>query len=122
VRKQFKQGRKTLINIWATWCVPCATEMPELQKMRPQLVTRGIDLIGINVDVERNARIKPYLAQKRISYPTFTGGVAAIEQIYATDELSVPLSILVDERGIVRDLIPGWSAETRRKFAVLIGE
>lgn len=120
VRKQLRPGRQTLINIWATWCVPCATEMPELQKMQPQLSARGIDLIGINVDVERNARISQYLAKKRIRYPTFVGGVSAIEQIYATDELSVPLSILVDEKGIVRDLIPGWSAETRRRFDVLI--
>lgn len=122
VRKQFKSGRQTLINIWATWCVPCATEMPELQRMVPALLARGIDLIGVNVDVERNAPIKQYLAKKQIRYRTFAGGVPAIEQIYATDELSVPLSILVDEKGIVRDLIPGWSAETRRKFAVLVAE
>jgi thiol-disulfide isomerase/thioredoxin len=120
VRKQLKPGRQTLLNIWATWCVPCATEMPELQKMQAQLDARGIDLIGLNVDVERNAQISQYLAKKRIRYRTFIGGVPAIEQIYATDELSVPLSILVDEKGIIRDLIPGWSAETRRRFADLV--
>jgi hypothetical protein len=48
--------------------------------------------------------------------------VTAIENIYATDELSVPLTILVDERGIVTDLIPGWSSETQRKFNRLTGE
>lgn len=120
VRKQLKPGRRTLLNIWATWCVPCATEMPELQKMQAQLSARGIDLIGVNVDVERNAQISQYLAKKRIRYRTFVGGVPAIEQIYATDELSVPLSILIDENGVIRDLIPGWSAETRRRFADLI--
>ncbi len=86
------------------------------------LAARGIDLIGLNVDTEKAASIKAYLASKRITYPTFIGGVTAIEQIYATDELSVPLSILIDERGIVTDLIPGWSAETRRKFAALAGK
>ncbi len=121
IQKQFKNGRKTLINIWATWCIPCATEMPELQKIQPNLAARGIDLIGLNVDVEPNARIKKYLLEKHLGYRNFTGGVPAIEQIYATDDLSVPLSILVDEKGIVRDLIPGWSAETRRKFALLTG-
>ena len=122
LKKQLKAGRQTLINVWATWCIPCATEMPELQKMQPRLAARGIDLIGLNVDVEPNAKIKNYLLQKRIGYRNFAGGVTAIEQIYATDELSVPLSILVDEKGIVRDLIPGWSAETRRKFSVLVAE
>jgi thiol-disulfide isomerase/thioredoxin len=121
VRKQFKPKRNTLINIWATWCVPCAKEMPELQRMRPQLAARGVDLIGINVDTETGANIKGYVANKRVTYPIVIGGVAAIEQIYATDELSVPLTILVDEKGIVVELIPGWSAETQRKFNLLVG-
>lgn len=122
MRKSFKAGRQTLINIWATWCVPCAKEMPELERMRGKLAARGVDLIGINVDTEKGVNIKSYVAGKRVTYPILVGGVTAIENIYATDELSVPLTILVDEKGIVTDLIPGWSAETQKKFAVLIGE
>ncbi|MCY7375114.1 MAG: redoxin family protein [Pyrinomonadaceae bacterium] len=119
--KQRKAGRQTLINVWATWCLPCAAEMPELEKMRARLAARGVDLIGLNVDAEKNVNIKKYAADKRVTYPILVGGITAIEQIYATDELSVPLTILVDEKGIVKDLIPGWSAETRRKFAGMIG-
>lgn len=59
---------------------------------------------------------------KRVTYPILVGVTVAIEQLYATDELSVPLTILVNEKGVVTDLIPGWSNETRRKFAVLAGE
>jgi thiol-disulfide isomerase/thioredoxin len=121
MQKQLKPGRNTLINIWATWCVPCAKEMPELEKMRPLLAARGIDVVGINVDVEKNANIKRYVAQKRVTYPILIGGVEAIENVYATDELSVPLSILVDDKGVVKELIPGWSAETERKFNILTG-
>lgn len=122
MREELKPGRKTLINIWATWCIPCATEMPELEKMRPTLAARGIDLIGLNVNAEQDANVKGYLANKKITYPNVIGGVAAIEQIYATDELTVPLTILVDEKGIVIELIPGWSKETERRFAEILGE
>ena len=96
--------------------------MPELEKMRPRLAARNIDLIGINVDTEKSANIKGYATQKRVTYPILVGGVAAIENIYATDELSVPLTILVDENGIVKELIPGWSTETQRKFNLLVGD
>lgn len=120
--RQMKAGRQTLINVWATWCVPCAAEMPELEKMSAKFAARGVDLIGLNVDAEKNVNVKGYAAQKRITYPILVGGTTAIEQIYATDELSVPLTILVDEKGIVTDLFPGWSKETRRKFAALAGE
>jgi len=121
LKKQFKPGRETLINVWATWCVPCAAEMPELERMRPLLAARGVDLIGINVDTEKGANVKAYVAGKRVTYRILIGGVAAIENIYATDELSVPLTILVDDKGVVKELIPGWSAETERKFNLLTG-
>jgi thiol-disulfide isomerase/thioredoxin len=108
LQKQFKPGRQTLINIWATWCLPCAKEMPELEKLRPGLAAQGIDLIGLNVDAQPDADVRGYVARRRVNYPIFVGGIGAIEQLYATDDYSVPLSILVDEKGIVRDLIPGW--------------
>ena len=122
LKKQLKPGRRTLINIWATWCVPCAKEMPELEKMRQPLAARAIDLLGISVDTEKTANIKKYVVEKLVAYPIVAGGVPAITAIYATDELSVPLTILIDEKGVVTDLIPGWSAETQRKFAALAGE
>ncbi|MCY7347953.1 MAG: redoxin family protein [Pyrinomonadaceae bacterium] len=122
MRKNFKPRRQTLINIWATWCIPCAKEMPELERMRGKLAARGVDLLGLNVDAEKNANIKSYVAGKRVTYPILIGGVTAIENIYATDELAVPLTILVNDKGIVTDLIPGWSAETRRRFDELSGD
>lgn len=121
MKQQFKPGRQTLINVWATWCLPCAKEMPELEKMHAQLAARGIDVVGLNVDTDRAAPVGRYVAEKRVSYPILLGGVRAVETLYATDELTVPLSILVNENGIVTDLIPGWSAGTRRKFAELAG-
>ena len=122
MRKQMKIGRQTLINVWATWCIPCAAEMPELEKMRAKFAAKKIDLVGLNVDAEKNVNVKGYAIKKGVTYPIIIGGVAAIEQLYATDELSVPLTILVNEKGIVTDLIPGWSKETQRKFAALAGE
>ena len=121
-RKLLKPGRKTLINIWATWCIPCAKEMPELQRIRSKLAARGIDIVGMNVDTEKGVNIRRYLTEKNVTYPNVIGGVTAIESIYATDELSVPLSILVDDKGTIIDLIPGWSAETRKKFDQMVGE
>jgi thiol-disulfide isomerase/thioredoxin len=110
------------MNLWATWCIPCAKEMPELEKMRTRLAGRGIDIVGMNVDTETGANIRRYIAEKKVTYQNVIGGVPAIESIYATDELSVPLSILVDDKGTIVDLIAGWSAETKRKFQILVGE
>jgi hypothetical protein len=96
--------------------------MPELEKLRTGFAARGLDLIGLNVDSEPKADVRGFLGEHRVRYPNFLGGVAAIESLYATDELSVPMSIVVDERGIVTEIIPGWSAETQKRFRELAGE
>ncbi len=120
-RQQLVPGRRTLINVWATWCFPCAAEMPELERLRPLLASRGIDIIGLNVDTDPAAKINEFIARNGVSYAIYLGGVSAIEQLYATDELIVPVSFLVDEQGVVSEIIPGWSSQTRRRLAALAG-
>jgi len=122
LRKQLKPGRRALVNVWATWCGPCAAEMPELEKLRAPLAARGIDLMGLNVDSDPAADVGGFIKAHRVQYPNYLGGVQAIESLYATDELSVPMSVIVDDRGVVAEIIPGWSAETRKRFSVLAGE
>jgi len=121
LQSHLKPGRRSLVNVWATWCVPCAKEMPELERLRQPLAARGVDLIGLNVDAEPDADVKGFLKVHHVSYPIYLGGVNAIEQLYATDELSVPLSIVVDDKGVVTEIIPGWSEKTQRRFAALAG-
>jgi thiol-disulfide isomerase/thioredoxin len=121
LRAQLQKGRKTLLNLWATWCTPCRAEMPELDRLRPALARNGIDLIGLNVDVDPEADVRGFLRDNPVKYPVLLGGVPVIETFYATDQLSVPLTVLVDEAGNVAEIIPGWSAETRARFDVLAG-
>ncbi len=122
LRKQLKPGHRTVINIWASWCAPCKTEMPELEKLRTQLAAHGVDLIGLNVDVDPQAKVALFLDKTKVSYPVYLGGVTAVDELFKSDELSVPLSVVLDEKGNVQELIPGWSGQTKKVFAQLAGE
>jgi thiol-disulfide isomerase/thioredoxin len=119
LHQELRSGRRTLVNLWATWCLPCASEMPELERLRPQLAAHGIDLIGLNVDTDPAVNLNEFVRRTGVQYPVYRAGAAALEQLYARDELTVPLSLLLGENGTVVELIPGWSAETRRRFATL---
>jgi thiol-disulfide isomerase/thioredoxin len=114
-----RPGRRTVINLWATWCVPCLKEMPELDRLRAGLEKSGVDLIGLNVDAEPGDRVQQFLKKVPVNYPIYVGGVSAISQLFATDELTVPLSLVIDQNGRVEQLISGWSLDTQRRFQAL---
>jgi len=121
LRDIVRPGRRTIVNLWATWCIPCVKEMPELNRLRAAFAQNGVDLLGLNVDTDPDAHIREFLQKVPIDYPVYKGGVAAIEHLFATDEVTVPLSVVVNENGNVEQLISGWSSETRRQFEVLAG-
>jgi len=121
IRKQLKPGRRTLVNLWATWCTPCRHEMPELEQMRARLTAKGFDLMGLNVDTDPEAHIAQFLRETKVQYPILLGGAPAVERLFSGEELSVPLTILLDDKGFVTELIPGWSGATKRRFDQLTG-
>jgi thiol-disulfide isomerase/thioredoxin len=122
LRAALAPGRRTVVNLWATWCGPCRVEMPELEALRPRLAARGVDIVGLNVDADPEADVAGYVEDSGVRYPILVAGPDALEQIYAGDEVTVPLSFIVDGDGVVTDLLPGWSDESRRRLEALAGE
>jgi thiol-disulfide isomerase/thioredoxin len=111
-----RPGRRTLVNLWATWCAPCRREMPELQALSARLLGSGVDLVGLSLDIEPDADVARFAREAGVTYPIYRGRADAVQALFATDQLSVPLSVLVDEHGTVTQIIDGWSERTRKAF------
>ncbi len=76
-------SKRTFVNLWATWCVPCRAELPYLEKLSIQLKDReDIAVIALNVDEEKDL-VEPFL--KRFNF-TFANNLA---QTYAYAMLPV---------------------------------
>lgn len=110
------KGSKILLNVWATWCLPCAKEMPELERLQPQLKANNVRVVGLSIDTDGPEVVPRYLQRFGITYPIFLADERAIAQIYVTDEASVPLSILLDEEGKVTEVFGGWSKQSMEKL------
>lgn len=59
------RGQVVILNLWATWCVPCLREIPDLLEVEAQLQARGVRLVGLAMDEpeQRTTLVAPFRAQ-----------------------------------------------------------
>lgn len=95
--------RPLLVNFWATWCLPCRIEMPDLDELQSHFDAEQFTVLGIATD-EADAVID-YLETLPVSYPIYAGDP---DQVFAWSEqlgnrvLGLPFSALIDRTGTVR--------------------
>ena len=99
-----QKGRVVLVNFWATWCVPCREEFPELAKLQKRHGPEGLQLIGVSTDfAKQRPEVEKFLAQQRPSFANYwkkSGGDEAF--INAVDRSwggELPFSVLYDRSG-----------------------
>ena len=113
-------GRPTLVNLWATWCIPCRTEMPELEAIHQSAGENGLRVIGISLDDATTRDAVPgFLQEMGVTYPIAVAEAGFISSFYTTDNVTVPISVLVDAEGNISDLFSGWTAETREQLEAI---
>ncbi len=109
----YKGGAATLVNIWATWCLPCHDEMPQIADLVTAYKARGFRAYGIAVESGSAEKIRSFLAESPelgVNYPIVLGNDEALAK-FGNVEI-VPTSFLVDRDGkIVKTYIgahPGF--------------
>ena len=107
-------GRPRLINIWATWCVACKREMPQLQQLSDR-----IEVIGVSVDKPADVvKIPRFLLKAGVDYPVAIAPSADLGGLLTSGE--VPISLLQAADGTVIDVFVGWDLNDRRAVEALI--
>ncbi len=104
------EGKSVLINVWATWCGPCQSEQPKLQKLYEQVKDRSdVQILTFNID-EDAGLVAPYLKEKGYSFPV----VVAYNYVQSLlDSIGIPQNWIVDPKGAWRWTQLGFdSAET----------
>lgn len=108
-------GSLMIVNFWATWCAPCAKEMPELERLAKASGGK-LKVIGISVDDDSTrSRIGEHVKRAGATYPVACISRAELQKIFNGD-VPVPTSLIVDEKGRVIEVLTGWTKETKDRL------
>lgn len=121
-------GRAIVLNLWATWCVPCRAEMPALDKLQAKAGGSDFEVVAVNVDTARLERAGAFLNEigvkslKRYADPT----ADSFEALRLSGKaLGLPTSLLIDKQGCEVGVVAGpmnWDApEAEAMVKVLAG-
>ena len=109
------RGRVVVLNFWATWCIPCRTEIPELNAMQRELGDKGLTIVGASWD-DTAQGVKDFQNDIKQEYTVLTGGEAVQDKFGGIP--SLPTTYIIDRDGNIRDKIIG--ARDREAFEAVI--
>ncbi len=118
------RGHVTLVNIWATWCVPCRVEMPAMQQLYDSLSGRGFRIAAVSIDQEGPEVVRQFAGELKLTFDVLQDRSGNIQQAYQTT--GVPESFLLDSNGVIMKRVIGahdWaSAANRALIRRLLGD
>ena len=94
------RGKVVMVNYWATWCAPCRKEMPQLDAFYRRYRSKGLEIVGISIDFDRDLDKARKVAQT-VTYPTAFAKSIADNGFGVTT--AVPVTWIIDVDGKVRD-------------------
>ncbi|WEX10097.1 TlpA disulfide reductase family protein [Chelativorans sp. AA-79] len=115
-------GKTLLVNLWATWCVPCRTEMPALDALEREMGSDRFEVVAVNVDRGGDEKPQAFLEETGIQalahYRDNTVGVFNELKTRGL-ALGLPVTLLVDEDGCLLAHMNGpaeWASDDARKL------
>lgn len=116
------KGQAVLLNLWATWCVPCRQEMPALDKLQAQLGGTDFEVVAVNVDTRNIDKPKAWLHENGVQnlayYADPTGKILQVLQ-KSGHLVGLPTTLLVDASGCEIGLLKGpaaWDSDDALAF------
>jgi thiol-disulfide isomerase/thioredoxin len=116
------RGRTLLLNLWATWCVPCRTEMPTLDALQAKLGGPGFEVVAVNIDTRDPDKPKQFLKEIGVQKLAYYADPTAktFQDLKAIGRaFGMPTTMLIDRQGCEIGTIAGpaqWASDDAVKL------
>ncbi len=117
------KGRTVLVNLWATWCVPCRKEMPALDRLEKAAGSPDFEVVAINLDARNPERSKDFLSEIGVERLVWRGdpSLGVMKSLQKIGLLTgLPTTILVDRAGCELGTMAGPAEWDRADAGALI--
>ncbi len=117
-------GRLVVVNFWATWCVPCQEEMPDLALIQNDYAARGVQVIGATANAEKDkAKVLKFVRQLKVNFPVWMALKNAQMNSFGIGKV-LPSTVIVNREGkiIWRKIGKIETGELRRELDQLLNE
>ena len=116
-------GDAVLLNVWATWCHPCRTEIPELERLHRTLGDSGLRVVGVSIDASgEDPAVSDFAREYGMTYPVWRDADSRVTTLFAA--IGVPATYLIDRNGVLRwkhvGPITATDPELRREIAAAL--
>jgi peroxiredoxin len=103
---QYK-GRIVVLNFWATYCVPCRKEMPDLAAIQNEYAALGVQVIGASTDESaERSKVLQFIKETKINFPIWMGATGADMIRFGLGE-ALPGTVVIDRTGKIVKVISG---------------
>jgi thiol-disulfide isomerase/thioredoxin len=103
------RGRVVMVNIWATWCPPCITELPSMQRTYEAYADQGLEILAVAVDQRPGERqpdgrivgvVSEFAERFGLTFEVVVDPTGGTERLLGVNYL--PTTLLVDRQGRIR--------------------
>jgi cytochrome c biogenesis protein CcmG/thiol:disulfide interchange protein DsbE len=95
------RGQVVMVNVWATWCLPCRVEMPSIEALHKAYGPKGLKILAVSIDDPgTDSTIRAFVKQYGLTFEVLHDPTAKISERY--DILGYPETFIVGKDGIIR--------------------
>lgn len=100
------KGQAVIINFWASWCPPCRSEMPAIQKLFLDNSPDSLTILAINMtNIDSDTAAYKFILENQLTFPVLFDRDGTISQLYQAN--SLPTTFFIDHNGIINDIVIG---------------